>query len=243
MAQQVINIGTAPNGAGGDTNRSSWVKANDMFSEVYGSGFVLGAAQEKALSSPNTQPLGTVKAYTGYDSQATEQGWPVIDNGNSGLPVWWNIQCIGSKNRESQIAIQAYDIGGQIGRSFSRSRHDNTWGSWKELTNNVLRTSNGNGTALRYPDGTLICYRNTTGSVQAAIQVGNVFVSSSIGFTFPEAFIDIPSISPYAITPGAAISWGAAEGSAQVNGFTARLVSITQNSNSYVGYIAIGRWK
>lgn len=36
MAQQGINIGSAPSGAGGDTPRTAWIKANANFSELYG---------------------------------------------------------------------------------------------------------------------------------------------------------------------------------------------------------------
>ena len=37
MAKQTINLGTAPTGAGGDTNRSAFVKAQANFDEIYGS--------------------------------------------------------------------------------------------------------------------------------------------------------------------------------------------------------------
>lgn len=242
MARQNIELGTPPSGVGGDTPRSANTKVNAMFTELYGSGFGVGEATLLGAASPNSQPLGTVKAYTGYDSQAIAQNWPILENGNGSLPVWWNVSSVGVGNRESQIAVQAYNVSWHIGRTFARSRHDSNWGEWKELTNGIRETVNGNGTAVRYPDGTLICRRNTSGSVAANIPVGSVFVSASVGFTFPEYFIDIPSVSPYAITPGAAITWAAAEGSAQTSGFTARVVSLN-NSNSYLGYIAIGRWK
>jgi hypothetical protein len=242
MARQNIELGTPPSGVGGDTPRSANTKINAMMREIYGSGFVLTDAPLLGADTPNSQPIGTVKSYTGYDSQANAQSWPVLENGNGNLPVWWNVSCVGASGRDSQIAVQAYNVSGHIGRTFSRSRHDSSWGEWKELTNGVQQTANGNGTALRYPDGTLICRRNTSGSVAVNNQIGNIFVSASVGFTFPEYFVDIPSVSPYAITPGAAISWGAVEGSALVSGFTARAVSL-QNSNSYLGYIAIGRWK
>lgn len=35
MAQQIINIGTAPSGAGGDTPRAAWYKASLNFNELY----------------------------------------------------------------------------------------------------------------------------------------------------------------------------------------------------------------
>lgn len=248
LARPKLEIGSYPTGWSDDTGSirediaSRTAQANARIDDAYKSGFVLGEAVSRGLASPNDQPLGTVKAYNGYDSQAAAQGWPVLEAGNSGLPVWWNVSCVGVGGRETQIAVQAFNVSWHIGRAFARSRHDTTWGEWKELTNAVRETVNGNGTALRYPDGTLICRRNTSGTVAVNTQVGSVFVSASIGFTFPEAFVDIPSVSPYAITPGAAISWAGSEGAAQREGFTARALSL-QNSNTYVGYIAIGRWK
>lgn len=35
MAKQAISLGTAPSGAGGDTNRSGFTKANSNFNELY----------------------------------------------------------------------------------------------------------------------------------------------------------------------------------------------------------------
>lgn len=35
MAKQVINLGTAPSGAGGDDRRSAWLKAINNFDELY----------------------------------------------------------------------------------------------------------------------------------------------------------------------------------------------------------------
>lgn len=40
MAKQTINLGTAPTGAGGDTNRAAFVKAQANFDELYATGAI-----------------------------------------------------------------------------------------------------------------------------------------------------------------------------------------------------------
>ncbi|MBF8703006.1 hypothetical protein [Pseudomonas putida] len=46
MAKQVINLGTAPSGAGGDDRRSAWLKAINNFNELYAA---LGAPANGAI--------------------------------------------------------------------------------------------------------------------------------------------------------------------------------------------------
>lgn len=47
MTKQVINLGTAPSGAGGDDRRSAWVKAISNFTELYD--FLAGSAGAASL--------------------------------------------------------------------------------------------------------------------------------------------------------------------------------------------------
>lgn len=47
MAKQVINLGTAPSGAGGDDRRSAWLKAIANFDELYN--FLAGSANAAGL--------------------------------------------------------------------------------------------------------------------------------------------------------------------------------------------------
>ncbi|HEJ1056633.1 TPA: hypothetical protein SLP05_004245 [Pseudomonas putida] len=47
MAKQVINLGTAPTGAGGDDRRSAWLKAIANFTELYD--FLAGSVNSTAL--------------------------------------------------------------------------------------------------------------------------------------------------------------------------------------------------
>ncbi|SUD43823.1 Uncharacterised protein [Pseudomonas fluorescens] len=53
MTRQVINLGTLPNGAGGDTTRSANTKINDMTQELYAATDSLGTAARATLTVGN----------------------------------------------------------------------------------------------------------------------------------------------------------------------------------------------
>lgn len=65
MAKQVINLGTAPGGTGGDTQRSAWVKAAGNFDELYQTTAALQTA--KAAAGTNAD----IKALTGLTTPLT----------------------------------------------------------------------------------------------------------------------------------------------------------------------------
>lgn len=64
MAKQVINLGTAPSGAGGDDRRSAWVKAIANFDEIYS--FIANAYQKGNI-------IGAVAMAAGVPSGAILQ--------------------------------------------------------------------------------------------------------------------------------------------------------------------------
>jgi hypothetical protein len=112
-------------------------------------------------------------------------------------------------------------------------------------TGSIIETgSNANGTYIKYADGTLICRVSATASpytITLSVNT-NLFVSSSIAFTFPVAFISFPSIDPFAVSATGYFVWPCIEGSANSSGFTMRLMSPINTATSFAGYIAIGRW-
>ncbi|MFG0400559.1 hypothetical protein [Pseudomonas sp. zjy_11] len=57
MAKQVINLGTAPSGAGGDDRRSAWIKAIANFDELYS--FIAMAYQKGNVVGTVSQSAGT----------------------------------------------------------------------------------------------------------------------------------------------------------------------------------------
>lgn len=65
MTKQTINLGTAPNGADGDTQRSAWAKAGANFDELYASSAALQG--NKAAAGNNTD----IKTLSGLTTPLT----------------------------------------------------------------------------------------------------------------------------------------------------------------------------
>ena len=57
MTKQTINLGTAPNGAGGDTQRSAWIKAAGNFDELYQADANLQSSKAAAGINADIQAL------------------------------------------------------------------------------------------------------------------------------------------------------------------------------------------
>jgi hypothetical protein len=108
----------------------------------------------------------------------------------------------------------------------------------------IEQGSNANGTYIKYADGTMVCHRTSTSpSVTSLSLAAPLFVTSSLGFTFPSAFVgSVPSVTPFAASPGAAIVWGATEGSVSLTTYQMRITSTSSTTSAFAGYIAIGRW-
>ena len=61
MAKQVISLGTAPSGAGGDDRRSAWFKAISNFTELYD--FLAGTAGSTALPASLAAAISAAGGY------------------------------------------------------------------------------------------------------------------------------------------------------------------------------------
>ncbi|AUF96721.1 hypothetical protein CXQ80_13190 [Pseudomonas sp. 02C 26] len=57
MTKQVINLGTAPAGAGGDDRRSAWIKARANFTELYNWLANLSQTDDQATALPAALPV------------------------------------------------------------------------------------------------------------------------------------------------------------------------------------------
>ncbi|QHG64364.1 hypothetical protein [Pseudomonas putida] len=208
MPKQAINLGTAPNGAGGDDRRSAWLKAKANFTELYNWLANTTQTDDQATALPTVLPLA--KGGTGRNSL----GSLISDLLGGGMYARSNV--LGSVGQSGGVP-----------------------------TGGVLEYgNNANGKYLKFADGTLICYYYTASAYALSNIYGSCYVSSPLSFTFPHAFAanqGVPAVSPFAITPGAAIVWAATEGNAVNTSLQMRLVSPAQVS-SYAGYIAIGRW-
>ena len=105
---------------------------------------------------------------------------------------------------------------------------------------------NENGSYLRLPDGTQICWLNTVVTDQAINTLYTNGVYQGLrNWTFPIPFIDSPSVSCGCFRHGTGASWGAANVSTPTEaGLRAYdFVSREAGSACIIQAVAIGRWK
>lgn len=105
---------------------------------------------------------------------------------------------------------------------------------------------NENGSYLRLPDGTQLCWLNTIVTDQAINTLYTSGVYQGIrNWTFPIPFIDSPSVSCGCFKHGTGASWGTANASTPTEaGLRAYdFVSREAGDNCLIQAVAIGRWK
>lgn len=106
------------------------------------------------------------------------------------------------------------------------------------------RVENENGTALKFSDGTMICYGNKSfPNLNFDTQYGNIYHANTQTLTFAQSFTNIPSVE---VMP---VSFGGGIGGVSGTGIDARKIevyiwhAIEYTLSVTVSYIAIGRWK
>ncbi|MFV3288528.1 hypothetical protein ACNFBR_07310 [Pseudomonas sp. NY11955] len=80
MTKQVINLGSSPNGAGGDDRRSAWLKAIANFDEIYAAlgGNALPAALPIAKGGTGGTTAAAAKAALGIGDIGVGQTWKAV---------------------------------------------------------------------------------------------------------------------------------------------------------------------
>ena len=138
---------------------------------------------------------------------------------------------------------------------FTSDKSAGAWDSGKVASTNIdtelssLNSSYGeneNGSYLRLPDGTQICWLNTVVTDQAINTLYTNGVYQGLrNWTFPIPFIDSPSVSCGCFRHGTGASWGAANVSTPTEaGLRAYdFVSREAGSACIIQAVAIGRWK
>lgn len=101
--------------------------------------------------------------------------------------------------------------------------------------------TNGNGTYIKWADGTMIC-RNTGTSQAATTGGGSIFYSAGINFTFPATFIASPNVSPSVSASSGFFCWGAVDGTVTTTNVLVRVICPVNTGSASPSYIAIGRW-
>lgn len=105
--------------------------------------------------------------------------------------------------------------------------------------------TNENGTAIKYPNGWMICTLQTTVTDQAIENAYGSLYQSIRVWTFPVPFVKRPAVSCSEAQWGTGCSWGSVRG-ANATTATLRIMDAFQRqagTNVSISAIAIGRWK
>jgi len=78
MAQEIINVGSAPNDGLGTPIREAFTFCNDNFTELY----------NRAQTSPPASPVGTIGDQAGMYAYDTSWFYICIANYNGSTPIW-----------------------------------------------------------------------------------------------------------------------------------------------------------
>jgi hypothetical protein len=228
LAKQIINLGTAPTGAGGDTPRSAFVKMQANFDELYAAGVAVGSL------TPINADMNTYVTAGVYSFSLPAANGPGFSYGT--LEV--------QPRAPNEVIQIARDIVSDAvaGRRFLGG----VWSAWVRGYTETI--TNSNGTAIKLPDGTMICRGKFTMPAQA-------LNTSSFGAyaNLPASFVD----ENYDVTHSAISVQGSGAqadiGNIAANGIYYSKVKTTISFFSYAykfavaapvqfSYIAIGRW-
>lgn len=111
----------------------------------------------------------------------------------------------------------------------------------------IERGSNANGEYVKFADGTLICYYESTSPKTTSTPSGSLYLIDASAYAFPVNFVARPKVSRYAHRNGISgngPSWTSSAADSDVTNTQVRIVLISSINTAVaaVGYIAIGRW-
>lgn len=142
---------------------------------------------------------------------------------------------------------------------FVRQSKSEGWTDWKDISAPII-TSNANGTATKFPDGTMICRTildksiwSSTSSNSSIVQGLTIYRTSSYSWTFPEEFYDtniVVQITPD-VNGGDKTQFPIINSTPTKTKVNIQMVGLKPYYNSGSGYeelhaihvTAIGRWK
>ncbi|MHA6128928.1 hypothetical protein ACX3YD_22535 [Pseudomonas fluorescens group sp. PF-1] len=106
----------------------------------------------------------------------------------------------------------------------------------------IASGSNANGKYTKWADGTMICEFSSTSSFTTSSAFGALFQSGAANYTYPAAFVGVPTVAPITGESTNALCWGCISGSPSSTAVSIAAVSVVNNATTKPGYIAKGRW-
>ncbi|MDP9534475.1 hypothetical protein Q7L38_18060 [Pseudomonas protegens] len=142
----------------------------------------------------------------------------------------------------SSICLQTFRVAG-ANMGYERSQTGGAWTAWERTF--VETVTNANGTATKFPDGTMICRTVRKESGAASIGTGgSLFINGGISFQWPVAFVgEVPVASPSSESYSVGLSWAVLNTAPSITGAAdVRIVSPASGALSKVCVVAVGRW-
>lgn len=130
-------------------------------------------------------------------------------------------------------------------RTYKRIQEGGTWSTWERTF--VETITNANGTAIKFPDGTAICWFSKGPTITTVTAIGSGFQSAAVTrYTYPISFVGgVESIS---IAPHVMYVSGPSQAWCTLSSKTTTycdVIALGFQSGIEVrtGFLAIGRWK
>lgn len=182
--------------------------------------------------------LGVIGSKQGITSYGEGKVSFSVGNTNTG-PSTVNVNGIGSrdiKNKDgSALAAGALRAGEFV------TLQDNGTYYIIDSEGVVQTVTNANGTALKLPDGTLICLGETA-VISTNSAIGSVFQGAAASEVFAVAFTDVPTIGE-SVTTDIGLTWVGRNSTLTAVSFLPHLMGSLVTDSGTLKYIAIGRWK
>ncbi|PYC36315.1 hypothetical protein [Pseudomonas protegens] len=128
---------------------------------------------------------------------------------------------------------------------YTRSQNAGVWSQW--ISSGVETITNANGTAVKFPDGTAICWFSKGPTITTGTAIGSGFQSAAVTrYTYPISFVgEVESIS---VAPHVVYVSGPSQAWCTLSSKTTTycdVVALGFHSGIQVrtGFFAVGRWK
>ncbi|WP_210713271.1 pyocin knob domain-containing protein [Pseudomonas sp. MWU349] len=163
----------------------------------------------------------------------------ITGSGTPGYALTGFLTVFGGTN--SSICSQTFQSA-DLGLIYSRSQSGGVWKAWERAF--VETITNANGTATKFPDGTLICRWTASARDSASNPQGQLFISTARFQTFAVPFVgETPTVSPASSDPNNAHCWGVVTSAGELTRVQVAVMSAASNGQARPGYIAVGRWR
>jgi len=103
--------------------------------------------------------------------------------------------------------------------------------------------SDSNGSYIKFPDGSLVCFLDEKGPYTTTSAQGSSYSSDQISFTYPHAFISTPRHVTQHVRWSSGRPWAGLNDTGTTTGTTVRIMGTTATNAGYVALTAWGRWK